>query len=112
MEIRSAGTRPSTVHPMAIRAMAERGFDISGQRSKHLDEFRATLFDYVITVCDRAAETCPIFAGPAERLHWSVADPAAAPGSDEERLAAFRAARDELEGRLRTWWMATGTTPT
>lgn len=104
LEVHSAGSRPSTVNPLAIRVMAERGIDISGQRSKHLDELRASPFDYVITVCDQAAETCPIFAGPAQRFHWSVADPAPRQGGDEERLAAFRTARDELEERLRTWW--------
>jgi len=99
----SAGTRPSVVNPFAIVVMRERGIDISGQRSKHLDEFRAQPFDYVITVCDSAAETCPIFPGRARRIHWSFPDPAAVPGSDAERQAAFRQVRDAIEARLREW---------
>ncbi len=103
IEVHSAGLRPSRVHPLAIRAMAERGIDISGQRSKHLDELLATGFDTVITVCDEAAESCPVFPGRAERLHWSFTDPAAVTGEEAERLAAFRAVRDALEERLRRW---------
>ncbi len=91
------------VNPLAIRAMAERGIDISGQHSKHLDEFQAQPFDTVITVCDDAAEACPVFPGRAERIHWSIPDPAAVQGTEDERLAAFRAARDQLETHLRTW---------
>jgi arsenate reductase len=99
----SAGTRPSVVNPFAIAVMRERGIDISGQRSKHLDEFRAQPFDYVITVCDSAAETCPVFPGRARRIHWSFPDPAAVAGSDAERQAAFRQVRDAIEARLREW---------
>lgn len=103
IDVYSAGTRPSVVHPLAIEAMQEHGIDISGHRSKHLDEFRAQPFDYVITVCDSAAETCPIFPGKAERIHWSFPDPAAAQGSEAERLAAFRQVRDDIKGHLRAW---------
>ena len=103
MEVFSAGTKPSVVNPLAIEAMHEQGIDISGHRSKHLDEFRAQPFDYVITVCDSAAETCPIFPGKAERIHWSFPDPAAAQGSEAERLAAFRQVRDNIERHLRAW---------
>jgi arsenate reductase len=99
----SAGTRPSVVNPFAIAVMRERGIDISGQRSKHLDEFRAQPFDYVITVCDSAAETCPVFPGRARRIHWSFPDPAAVAGSDAERQVAFRQVRDAIEVRLREW---------
>jgi arsenate reductase len=99
----SAGTRPSVVNPFAIAVMRERGIDISGQRSKHLDEFRAQPFDYVITVCDSAAETCPVFPGRARRIHWSFPDPAAVAGSNAERQAAFRQVRDAIEARLREW---------
>ena len=99
----SAGTRPSVVNPLAIEVMRERGIDISGHRSKHLDEFRAQPFDYVITVCDSAAETCPVFPGRAQRIHWSFPDPAAVAGSDAERRAAFRQVRDAIEARLRAW---------
>src|SRR6476620_12140391 len=70
MTVFSAGTRPSVVNPLAIEAMRVRGIDISGHRSKHLDEFRNQPFDVVITVCDSAAETCPVFPGRAQRIHW------------------------------------------
>ena len=103
MEVFSAGTRPSVVNPLAIRAMSERGIDISGHRSKHLNEFLGQPFDYVITVCDSAAEACPMFPGRAQRIHWSFPDPAAAQGSEEERLRTFRQVRDDIETRLREW---------
>jgi arsenate reductase len=83
--------------------MAERGIDIRRHRSKHLAEFIDQPFDVVITVCDAAAEACPIFPGPARRMHWSFPDPAAAQGSEAERLQVFRAVRDAIEDRLRTW---------
>lgn len=101
-EVFSAGTRATSVNPFAIRAMGEIGVDIRGHRSKVLTEFLAQPFDYVITVCDAAAETCPIFPGRAERLHWSFPDPAAVEG-DEARLQAFRNVRDGLIDRFRTW---------
>ncbi|MBX3298061.1 MAG: arsenate reductase ArsC [Acidobacteria bacterium] len=99
-DVESAGTVKSFVRPQAIAAMAEIGVDISGHRSKCLDEFIETPFDYVITVCDNANESCPIFPGPAKRLHWPFEDPAAAVGSDEEILAVFRRVRDEIRSRL------------
>jgi arsenate reductase len=102
-EVFSAGSRPSAVNPLAIAAMGERGIDIGRQRSKSVAEFLGQPFDYVITVCDNAAESCPVFPGPAERIHWSLPDPAAAQGSDQERLAAFRGVRDDLEQRFRSW---------
>lgn len=92
----SAGTEVTRVHPLAIAAMDELDIDLRGQRSKHLREFLAQPFDAVITVCDNANERCPIFPGAAPRLHWSLPDPSAAHGTDAERLAAFRAVRDEL----------------
>ena len=96
-EAYSAGLEPTRVHPMAVAAMAEIGVDISGQRSKSLAEYLGKeSFGFLITVCDHAAANCPVFPGSAERLHWSLADPAAAEGSDEERMAAFRRARDSL----------------
>jgi len=107
VEAFSAGTQPSVVNPWAIRVMREIDIDISGQRSKSVDEFRGQPFDAVITVCDRAAETCPIFPGKAERLHWSFLDPAAVEG-DEARLAAFRAVRDGLVERFRVFLRDTG----
>ncbi len=102
-DVFSAGSRPSVVNPLAVQAMRERGIDISGQRSKHLSEFLKQPFEYVITVCDQAAETCPIFSGRAQRIHWSFPDPAAVEGSDEQRLAAFRQTREALEEHLNSW---------
>ena len=100
-EVFSAGTKPSTVRPEAIAVMHELGIDISGHRSKSVDEFAGQDFDYVLTVCDNAKASCPIFPGNTKRIHWSVDDPAAVEGSEEHRLAAFRRVRDELRGRLR-----------
>lgn len=99
IEVCSAGTRPSTVRPEAITVMAEQGIDIAGQRSKHVDEFHGRVFDYVITVCDSARESCPVFPG-ARHLHFSFPDPAAADGDDAERLDAFRRVRDGLSAAL------------
>lgn len=99
-EVHSAGTIASFVRPQAIAAMAEIGIDISEHRSKSLDEFRDKEFDYVLTVCDNAAETCPVFPGRAERFHWSFDDPAHAAGSDEEVLSVFRRVRDEIRDEL------------
>ncbi len=99
----SAGTHPSAVNPLAIAVMRERDIDISHHRSKSLNEFLGQPFDFVITVCDQAAEACPTFPGPARRRHWSFPDPAAAPGDEAERLVAFRSVRDALEARMREW---------
>ena len=96
----SAGHRPSSVRPEAVAVMREIGVDISAQRSKHVDEFAGQRFDYVITVCDQAKEVCPVFPGAPRRIHYSIADPAAVTGA-EQRLAAFRAARDQLRAALR-----------
>ena len=96
----SAGTEATRVRPLAIRAMAELGIDISGQQSKTLHRFLAETFDAVITVCDEANETCPVFFGARERWHWSFPDPSKATGSEEEQLAAYRAVRDGLRERI------------
>ncbi len=101
IEVSSAGTKPGTVRPEAIAVMSELGIDLSGHRSKHVREFDGQHFDYVITVCDNANETCPIFPGDTERIHWSFPDPAAVEGSDTERLAAFRRVRDSLAETFR-----------
>ena len=98
--VESAGIEPSFVRPEAIEAMREIGMDISGQRSKSIDEFAAEAFDYVITVCDNARQNCPIFPAATSRIHWRIEDPAAVDGAEQTRLAAFRAARDDLRERL------------
>jgi arsenate reductase (thioredoxin) len=99
--VASAGTRPGTVRPEALAVMQEIGIDISAHRSKHVDEFRDVPFDYVLTVCDNARESCPILPGPGQRLHQAFDDPAAVQGSEPERLAVFRRVRDEIRGYLR-----------
>ena len=100
-EVESAGVAPSFVRPEAIEAMREIGIDISTHRSKSVDEFLYQSFDYVITVCDNANQQCPSFPGKAERVHWSIPDPAEVTGDENERLAAFGSARDELRERLK-----------
>ena len=101
-EVESAGTKLGTVRPEAIKAMQEIGIDISGHRSKHVDEFDGQRFDYVITVCDNAKESCPVFMGAVKRLHHSFDDPPPPSlGTHEERMAIFRRVRDELRPCLR-----------
>ena len=101
-DVESAGTKPGTVRPEAIQAMQEVGIDISGHRSKHVDEFNGQRFDYVLTVCDNAKESCPVFMGAVKRLHHSIDDPPPpSVGTDEERMAIFRTVRDELREYLR-----------
>jgi len=100
-EVFSAGVEPSFVRPQAIEAMREVGIDISGHRSKSVDEFAGQEFDYVVTVCGNANERCPVFPGQTKRLHWPFDDPAAPEGDEESRLAVFRRVRDEIRERLR-----------
>ncbi len=95
-EVFSAGTRPSRVRPEAIAVMQELGIDISGHRSKSVAEFTGQSFDYVLTVCDNARESCPIFPAKTVTLHQTFDDPAALQGSESERLAVFRRVRDEM----------------
>ena len=102
-EVESAGTIASFVRPQAIAAMAEIGIDISGHRSKCLDEFLDTEFEYVITVCDNANDSCPVFPGNARRIHWSFDDPAEAKGDDEDVAEVFRRVRNEISERLRSF---------
>ena len=99
-EVFSAGTEATVVRPMAIRAMAELGIDISHQQSKTLDRYLSEPFDNVITVCDTAAEACPVFPGAARRRHWSFEDPSKATGSESEQLAVYRRVRDEIRARI------------
>ncbi len=99
LEVFSAGSAPSgRVHPGAIQAMAEIGIDLSGHSSKHLNQFLGQPFDYVLTVCDNAAEACPVFPGPGRRIHRNFTDPAAAPPA--EQMAVFRRVRDEIAAWL------------
>jgi arsenate reductase (thioredoxin) len=99
-EVHSAGTEATVVRPQAIEAMSEIGIDISGQESKTLEGYLGQPFDYVITVCDAANEACPVFPGAKRRRHWSFEDPAAAVGSEEERLGVFRNVRDQIREQL------------
>ena len=102
-EAQSAGTEKTAVNPLAIRVMAERGVDISGHTSKVYTELMQEPWDYLITVCDVANVRCPFVPGVQMRVHWSFEDPSRAGGSDEERLAAFRKVRDQIEKRLSEW---------
>ena len=99
-ESASAGVEPGHVRPQAIEAMREIGIDISGHRSKSVEEFNGQDFDYVITVCDNAKERCPVFPGRTRRIHWSFDDPAAAPGDEATQMSVFRRVRDEIAARL------------
>ncbi len=99
-EAYSAGTEATHVRPLAMRAMTELGIDISGQQSKTLDRYLREPFDKVITVCDSAAEACPIFPGAKEQIHWSFPDPSKATGSEEEQLAVYRSVRDAIRARI------------
>ncbi len=102
-DVESAGTKPGHVRPEAMAVMREIGVDISGQRSKHVDEFVAQDFDYVLTVCDNANESCPIFPGRTRRLHRNFEDPAAVQGDEDARLAVFRRVRDEIRDYLKSF---------
>ena len=106
-EVASAGTEKRFVHPLAIRAMAERGIDIGGHSSKLYSDLPPARWDYLITVCDDANEQCPFVPGVMTRLHWSFEDPSRAAGSEEARLAVFRRVRDQIEARITEWLQAT-----
>lgn len=94
-EVFSAGTKPSKVNETAIRLMSEIGIDISGQRSKHVSEFAGQRFDVIITVCDNAKESCPVFPGNSEKLHWSFPDPTV--------LDQFREVRDSIHAKFKQY---------
>jgi arsenate reductase len=102
-EVFSAGTKPSRVRPEAVAVMRELGIDISDHRSKSVDLFTGQPFDYVLTVCDHARESCPILLGNAITVHQNFEDPAAFDGSEEERLGRFRRVRDEMRDFLRSF---------
>jgi arsenate reductase (thioredoxin) len=99
-EVFSAGTHPSRVRPEAITIMNEIGIDISRHRSKSIDEFLGQDLDTVITVCENAKESCPVFPGKTQRLHWPFEDPASVAGTEEQRKDAFRKTRDRIHGRI------------
>lgn len=99
-EVKSGGLLPSYVHPLGIRVMEEIGIDISHQTSKSMEQFLNEDFDYIVTLCDHAAMSCPTFPGQAKRLHWSLEDPAAAVGTIEQRLIVFRKIRDEIKTKI------------
>ena len=102
-EVVSAGVDPRGVHPLAVATMARVGIDISGAKSKPVGMFLGQRFDYVITLCDKARATCPVFPGGSETLHWGLDDPAEAEGTDAQKQAAFDAVLKEVSGRLHTF---------
>ena len=99
-EVHSAGTEKTRVNPLAIEAMNDLGVDISSHWSKTIPELGGHHFDFVITVCDNANESCPVFPGTSTRIHWSFEDPSAATGTEEEKLTEFRRIRDQIRARL------------
>ena len=101
LEVFSAGTKPSHVNPIAIKVMKEISIDISGQRSKSVNEFKGQKFDYVITVCDNAKESCPVFPGGTKVMHWPFPDPPHDQGDGEDVVAEFRRVRDMIYERLK-----------
>ncbi len=102
VEVASAGTHPAGVNPLALEAMRDRGIDISAQRSKRVEDLPGE-FDYVITLCDDAAQNCPTLPARRARLHWSVVDPGSTPGDEHTRRQFFHQIRDDIERRLREW---------
>jgi arsenate reductase len=107
-EARSAGTEPGALNPLAVQVMAEQGIYISGHSAKPPDAFLREPLDYVITACDDANGTCPIFTSVGHRVHWSFPDPSRAKGTPEERLAVFRAVRDAIRRRIEEFVTAAG----
>lgn len=110
-EVDSAGTEPKGVNPLTLRVLDEAGIDRSFARSKSVSEFLGRPFDYVVTVCDQARQTCPVFPGVHESLHWGYEDPAAAEGTEEERLAVFRRVFLQLAGRVQQFVTVTERQP-
>jgi arsenate reductase len=110
-EVYSAGTEPKGINPLTLRVLAEAGMDASWARSKSVDEFLGQSFDYVVTVCDQARQSCPVFPGVHESLHWGYEDPAEAQGTEEERLAVFRKVFIQLGERIRQFATVTRRQP-
>ncbi|MHB0857859.1 MAG: arsenate reductase ArsC [Anaerolineae bacterium] len=105
LEVYSAGLEPERgIHPLTLQVMREAGYDMAGHYAKDLTQYLGKVhFGYLITVCDRAEKNCPIFPGVGQRQHWSIEDPAAFEGSDEEKAAKFREVRDQVEALVRAW---------
>jgi len=99
-EVYSAGTHPKGINPFTLAMLEQNQIDLKGLRSKSVTEYLGEDFEYVITVCDRAAEECPVFPGAPERIHWSFPDPAAVEGTEIEKLAAFQQTAREMRRRL------------
>jgi arsenate reductase len=110
-EVHSAGTEPKGVNPLTLRVLSEAGIDASFARSKSVAEFLGQSFDYVVTVCDQARQTCPVFPGVHESLHWGYEDPAAAEGTDEQRMAVFRSVFIQMAERVRQFALITARQP-
>jgi protein-tyrosine-phosphatase len=100
-EVFSAGSEPSSIHPLAIRVMSRFGVDLTGHRSKHFDEFAGQRFDYIVTVCDRVREACPVFPGDPEQIHWSFPDPVVVEGNMQKREKAFVDTAHQLTTRIK-----------
>lgn len=99
-EALSAGVKPTVVNPLSVKVMEEIGIDISGQRSKSVDEFLGQSIDYAITLCDSAKQTCPIFPGKYRKMHWDLEDPAQTRGTDEEKIKVFRKVRNQINEHI------------
>ena len=110
-EVHSAGTEPKGVNPLTLRVLGDAGIDTSFARSKSVTEFLGQSFDYVVTVCDQARQTCPVFPGVHASLHWGYEDPAAAEGSDEERLVVFRRVFVQMAERVKQFALVTARQP-
>ena len=110
-EVHSAGTEPKGINPLTLRILAEAGIDASFARSKSVTEFLGQRFDYVVTVCDQARQSCPVFPGVHESLHWGYEDPAEATGTEEERLAVFRRVFIQIAERVKQFAVVTQRQP-
>ena len=104
-EVFSAGVRPTQLNPLAIKVMSEIGIDISKQKSKSIKEFFGQQFDYVITVCDNAKQTCPAFPGKYGKIHWKLEDPAEVQGSEEDKTKFFREIRNKIDNKIKKFLM-------
>lgn len=111
VEVASAGSRPKPLHPNTVRVLREYGIELAGRPPQHLSAFEGQHFDYVITLCDRVREVCPEFPGPAEQVHWSIPDPAAASGTSQNTYPAFQSVATELQARIGFMLAAISATP-